>query len=96
MQTPERKDYCGPYWLPAFMRRFLSSKFNASCKIHDMDYESDKYTQQDADVRFIRNMIKQCKGRYLWEVVAVIFFLAVRAGGKISWKKAKSDAKRNK
>lgn len=90
-QPKDRKDYCGPFWMPSFMRRWMSAKFNASCKIHDLDYESQKYTQQEADMRFIRNMIKQCKGQFLWEIFACMYFLAVRAGGKISFDKAKKE-----
>ena len=87
------KDYCGPYWLPKFMRRFLSSKFNASCKIHDLDYDTQKFSQQEADIRFITHMIKQCHGRFLWEVLACVFFIFVRIGGKLSWTKSKEELK---
>ena len=92
MPTPERKDYCGPYWMPSFMRKWLSSKFNASCKIHDRDYEKG-IPQEKADFRFIQHLYRQSKGRFFWEVVACIFFLMVRAGGKISWKKAQEESK---
>jgi hypothetical protein len=88
----DRKDFCGPYWMPSFMRRFLSSKFNASCKIHDLDYESQKFSQREADIRFITHMIKQCDGKFFWEVLAVLYFLSVRIGGKISFNKAKKEA----
>jgi len=48
-----RKDFCGPYWMPAKIRRLFSSKFNASCKIHDLDYASKKFSRKQSDKRFL-------------------------------------------
>ena len=84
-----RSDYCGPFWMPSFLRKWASSKFNASCKIHDMDYGSPKYTQKDADSRFLYHMMKQASGSMFWIIVAFCFYLMVRAGGWISYKKTK-------
>ena len=36
-----QKYHCGPENAPKWVRRILSYKFNASCKIHDMDYSKD-------------------------------------------------------
>jgi len=88
-----KKYYCGPYWLPKWAQKILSYKFNASCKVHDLDYASKKFTQQETDIRFLTNMIKQCKGRFFWEVFACILFIAVRIGGKLSWDNAKKEDK---
>ena len=82
-----RKDYCGPYWMPKCLRRLVSSKFNASCKIHDMDYTSKKYGQKQADKRFRTNVLKQAGNSKMWRVNARIFYLLVRLGGKLSYGK---------
>lgn len=82
-----RKDYCGPYWMPAKLRKLVSNKFNASCKIHDLDYDSMKYSRKEADYRFLLNMKKQAKNNILFKIVAYAFYLMVRIGGSISWKK---------
>lgn len=82
-----KKYYCGPYWVPAWGQKLLSTWFNASCKIHDMDYESKKYSQQEADIRFLSNCIKQAEGKFFREVCACIFFILIRIGGKLSWDK---------
>ena len=83
----ERKDYCGPYWMPSKLRRAVSSKFNASCKIHDLDYDSKKYSRKQADNRFLKHMKKQAKSNILLKIVAYFFYISVRIGGAISWKR---------
>lgn len=85
--SKERKDYCGPYWMPSWLRKLLSSKFNASCKIHDLDYTSSKFTQKEADVRFLIHMIRQAKTSKFWRFIATLYYLAVRIGGKFSWRR---------
>lgn len=82
----ERKDYCGAFWMPVWLRKLLSNKFNASCKIHDLDYSSKKYSRLDSDIRFKNHMLRQAKSSKLWKLLAHTFYLAVRLGGKISWK----------
>lgn len=83
----ERKDYCGPYWMPSVLRRAVSSKFNASCKIHDMDYESKKFSREEADKRFRKHTLKQAGKSRFWRIIARIFYGLVRIGGKISYNK---------
>ena len=87
----ERKDYCGPYWVPSLLRRLVSNKFNASCKIHDMDYESQKYSRYESDVRFKQHSLRQAKSSKFWRAVAILFYIMVRIGGRISY--GKSDTK---
>lgn len=89
----ERKDYCGPYWMPRWFRRMLSNKFNASCKIHDMDYNSKKYSRDEADARFQDHMNKQSKHSLKWRFTAFVYYVLVRLGGKLSWDKAKEEEK---
>lgn len=85
----ERKDYCGPDWLHPKLRRLLSGKFNASCKIHDLDYGSKKYSRSEADRRFREHTLRQAGNSLLWKVVAKFFYYMVRIGGRISYGKNK-------
>jgi len=82
----EKEDYyCGAWWTPKWIRRILSFKFNASCKIHDLDYKTTRFTREEADTRFLLHMIRQAKGSILWEGFATIFYLFVRFLGKLSY-----------
>jgi len=83
----DRKDYCGPYWMPSFLRKAVSSKFNASCKIHDMDYASRQYSRSEADKRFREHSLRQAGSHKGWRILARIFYLLVRIGGRISYGK---------
>ena len=87
---PERKDYCGPWWMPSWMRKLLSGKFNASCRIHDRDYSpSTKFTRKEADVRFKDHMLRQSKDSKKWKMISYIYYMFVRIGGSLSFKKDK-------
>ena len=81
------KYYCGPQWLPEWMRKIASTKFNASCKIHDLDYASQKFTRYESDMRFLTNMMKQANDSLFWEIMAMIYFVLARIAGRMSWKK---------
>jgi len=81
----EHKDHCGPYWMPRWIRRILSSKFNASCKIHDLDYITTRFTRDEADARFQDHMNRQAKSSLKWRFIAFCYYIAVRVGGKFSW-----------
>jgi hypothetical protein len=80
-----QKYYCGPRWLPGFAKRILSYKFNASCKVHDSNYESHCFTRIETDIRFLKNMMDQSDGSLFWEMIAMIYFLIVRICGRLSW-----------
>lgn len=82
-----RKDYCGPFWIPSWMRKFLSNRFNASCYIHDKDYISCKMTRLQADNRFLEHMLRQVKGKIFPTILAYCFYVMVRIGGWISYNK---------
>jgi len=82
------KDYCGPYWAPKWVNCILSKPFRASCKVHDLDYESKKYTRKEADARFLKNLMKQASKKPLapmWKVLGYLYYLAVLVGGQKSW-----------
>ena len=78
--------YCGPWWMPNWLRRIGSYKFNAACKIHDLDYKAPhRFARLEADTRFLAHMLRQAGGSFFWECVAVSYFLAVRVAGWLSW-----------
>ena len=87
-----RTYYCGPWWMPNFIRRIFSYKFNASCKIHDLDYASGEFTRLEADVRFFSHMSRQANGWLFWEMVAVLYYVMARFVGRMSWKRIGPDA----
>ena len=84
-----RKDYCGPEYFPKFLRKFLSNKFNASCKIHDIDYNRSGLSRKEADKRFLKNMKKQSKSNEMYKVFAYLYYWGVRLGGIFSYKEKK-------
>lgn len=81
------KCYCGPWWSPKFINCWLSKPFNASCKVHDLDYESDKYSQLEADDRFKKNLTRQAKGSIIKRMLVPVYYWAVRLGGRASYGK---------
>lgn len=86
MQHIEKNKYhCGSWWTPKFLRKVLSIRFNASCKVHDMDYYTTKFTREEADTRFLLHMVRQAKGSVFWETVATMFYIFVRILGKLSF-----------
>jgi len=89
MQQEKQKYYCGAWWVPKFIRKILSFKFNASCKIHDLDYISKDITREESDVKFLLNMIRQSNGSAFFEICATFFYIFVRILGKLSWGKHK-------
>lgn len=80
--------FCGPFWMPKFIRRIVSCPFNSACELHDLMYESKYVSRHDADYIFLDNMLKIARGRFIVELYACTLFIAVRIGGKISWKKS--------
>ena len=89
MQPEKQKYYCGAWWVPKFIRKILSFKSNASCKIHDLDYISKDITREESDVKFLLNMIRQSNGSAFFEICATFFYIFVRILGKLSWRKHK-------
>jgi len=81
----KNKYHCGAYWVPRWIRRILSTRFNASCKIHDLDYASTRFDREEADTRFLLHMVRQAKNSLRWEIIATTYYLFARVLGKISW-----------
>lgn len=84
MEKP--KHYCGPTWFPRWARHFLSNKFNASCKIHDLDYNKSGFTRKEADDRFLVNLKTQAKSNTLYKALAYVYYAAVRVFGGMQYK----------
>lgn len=82
-----RKNACGPYWMPVVLREYLSSRFNASCIIHDLDYDGKLLSRLECDKRFLEHMKRQVKGKVFPTILAYCFYAAVRIGGKLSYGK---------
>ena len=81
--------YCGAWWVPRWIRKILSIKFNASCRVHDLDYASGSFTREEVDTRFLLHMIRQSKESVFWEIMATFFYIFVRLLGKFSWRRKK-------
>lgn len=92
-EKKERKDYCGAFWMPKWLRIKLSKKFNASCKMHDLDYDAhEKYSQKEADDRFLKSMLRQAnrlENKTMWRCIAKVYYIFVRIGGWYSYSEAK-------
>lgn len=80
-----KKYYCGPYWAPRWLKKILSVHFNASCKIHDLDYASKQFTKEQADTRFLQFMNKQAGSNIILRIKAYIYYLIVKKYGHDSW-----------
>ena len=81
----KEKYYSGATWVPRWLRKIFSTRFNASCKVHDMDYTTTKFTREEADTRFLMHMIRQSKGSIFFECLATFYYIFVRILGKLTW-----------
>ena len=82
-----QKYHCGASKWPKWVRKLASKIFNASCKVHDLDYGKDTpYLQYEADERFIQHMKRQLEKRkrfkWLYSMKAKFYFWAVSTYGK--------------
>jgi hypothetical protein len=78
ISLPECDCYCGTLIIPKWFRKALSVKFNKSCKIHDVYYESSIIDNQDADLIFLEHMRLQAGSSIYWKCIAYAMFLSVR------------------
>lgn len=78
VELPESSCYCGVDWMPKWFREMLSDKFNKSCKVHDVYYESGLIDNEDADFIFLEHMYMQAGSSLYWKCVAYMMFLNVR------------------
>ena len=69
MLNDKSKYYCGSVWIPGWIRRILSIRFD----------------REETDTRFLLHMIRQCKGNIFWEIIATFYYIFVRILGKLSW-----------
>jgi hypothetical protein len=78
------KYYCGPFYFPKFLKKWLSKRFNYACYIHDIAYINKDRTRKSIDKEFLQLMLRvssSTKDR----VFAHIFYVKVRMFGWISW-----------
>lgn len=78
VELPKCSCYCGVSWMPKWFRAMLSDKFNKSCKIHDVYYESGLIDNEDADFIFLEHMYMQAESSLYWKCVAYMMFLNAR------------------
>jgi len=83
--TNKAQYHCGAWWTPKWIRRIISARFNASCKVHDLDYNTTRFSREESDTRFLLHMVRQSKGSIFWEIIATVFYLSVRILGKLSY-----------
>jgi hypothetical protein len=70
------------------MRRILSVKFNESCRIHDEDYTKQELTKEEADKKFLDNMLEQAGESRFWRWAAGWYYWAADKFGGASWEVA--------
>jgi hypothetical protein len=51
------KYYCGPFYLPKFIRKVISKNFNLPCKFHDEQYNLQVSKRKDIDRDFLLDMM---------------------------------------
>lgn len=79
----------GPYWFPAKLVNYLSRKYNFSLEAankHDTRYKYKQTTRIMCDNQFLLDCLKDARTSNEIQV-SVIFYVAVRLFGWISWRK---------
>jgi len=71
------KMYCGPFYLPYFLRKIASRNFNMACKLHDERYNAQELSRKQIDKEFLLDMlhITEFKGS---RFNAYLFYYLVR------------------
>ena len=82
----DKRSFCGPYYMPKFIRCWLSKKNNAACRRHDIDYEKGELSKNEADKRFYENMLKYATTP-LDRLIARVYYWMVCKFGDISYKR---------
>lgn len=78
------KYHCGSEWMPNWLRRVFSIRFNESCELHDIELDDEEVSRLDADINFYRRMLIQAQGSFFWKQTALAYFVIVRLLGPIS------------
>ena len=76
------KYYCGPVFIPNFIRKYFSQTFNEQCKLHDFRYVTQGADRLTVDRQFLDDMIEARPDKVL---LAYLFYYSVRAYGWVSW-----------
>jgi hypothetical protein len=99
--SENKEYYCGPYYAPKWLKKFLSHIFNMPCKLHDQEYEKKNKARLLIDFIFLLDMmvVLLCMFRSLVEnslkfllgcIVCPLMFLLVVLFGWISYRKVVS------
>jgi hypothetical protein len=80
--------YCGPFYFPSFLKKYLSKKYNYQCKIHDALYEEQLISRGFIDKVFLSSMLSIADTK-LEKVTAYCYYIVVRLFGWISWSRYK-------
>ncbi len=75
--------YCGPQWWPKIIRRWLSQKFNAECKLHDDMYEAG-FSRAVSDDDFLKGMLHKAGDDKGDKAIAYVYGNAVKLLGWLS------------
>ena len=84
MKKKKKTYYCGPYYMPHFLKRFTSGSFNEACRMHDEDYDN-KIGQKKADKKFLKEMKKKAGWNPILQLKAHGMYRLVRMFGKHSY-----------
>ena len=76
----DEKYCCGPDYLPDWLRKYLSKKFDIACLWHDYHYETKEKSRRESDDYFLEQMISLSKTR--WDrIIAYTFYYICRLFG---------------
>ncbi len=81
MDKKEVKFHCGPQVLPMFIRKWLSSKFNNVCKLHDEAYTKNVNNRFTNDRVFLIRMVNLSK-KDSDVILGIIYYINVRIFGR--------------
>jgi len=81
----KRGYYCGPFWMPVYLRKLLSKDFNRACWHHDQDYNTQPDSRIIIDKRFYDEMIVMTNGDKRLERKAKLYYNLVRFYAWTSW-----------
>lgn len=80
--------WCGPFYFPNWLKKWLSKRFNYACCLHDTAYSEKNLDRKTVDKRFLQRMLRVSQTRKD-KIIAHVYYGLVRVFGWISWKLAK-------
>ena len=88
MTSPYR---CGPGWMPEWMRRLLSIRFNSACAAHDSAYQAGLVSKRESDRKFLSNMIGLAGWNPFWYLMAYVYHWAALTFGGSRYTSSRED-----